>query len=131
MRKFFPIRVSTLRGDARIPFDAYVRVAGKYILLCREGGSFEGDRLDRLRTKKLQKMFISEEQKAAYDAYISQNLRIAFEEAAGKPLEIRAQIIHGAIQAAGEDLIEDPASEAFYKVALESSKRYRKFISTE
>src|SRR5690606_32811493 len=118
MRKYFPIRVSTLRGDARISFDAYVKVAGKYILLCREGDSFEGDRLGRLRAKKLQKMFVSEEQKSAYDTYVNQNLRTAVEKMADKSIEIRAQIIHGALQAAGEDLIEDPASEAHYKVAL-------------
>ena len=41
--EFLPIRVSTLRGDLKIPFSAYVKVAGKHICFCREGDSFEGD----------------------------------------------------------------------------------------
>jgi hypothetical protein len=46
--EFTSVRVSTLRGDLRIPFDVYVKVAGKFILYCRSGSSFEGVRLERL-----------------------------------------------------------------------------------
>ena len=67
-----PIRVSTLRGDQQITFDVYVRVAGKYILYCREGDSFEGERLERLVSKRLTKMYIRKEQLPLYDAYIKE-----------------------------------------------------------
>ena len=56
--QYVPIRVSTLRGNLKIPFDAYVSVASKHILFCRKGDSFGGDRLDRLKKKKLKIMFI-------------------------------------------------------------------------
>ena len=52
------IRVSTLRGDQKINFDAYLKIGEKMVLYVRQGDSFEGDRLKRLKEKKLKKMFI-------------------------------------------------------------------------
>lgn len=131
MADYAPIRVSTLRGDQKIPFDAYVHVAGRYILLCRQGDSFEGDRLDRLRGKKLSKMFILPDHQKAYDLYMHENIERAYSGSQGKPLEIRTQIIHGALQAAAEDLIEDPASSKFYEVAIEGARRFKGFLRSE
>lgn len=48
---YLPIRVSTLRGDLQISFDTYVLINQKYILFCRKGDSFEGERLSRLKKK--------------------------------------------------------------------------------
>jgi putative nucleotidyltransferase with HDIG domain len=131
MADYVPIRVSTLRGDLKIPFNAYVRVAGKYILLCREGDSFEGGRLDRLKSKKLQKMFIPADQLGPYNDYLRQNLEQAYENTKHKPLDLRTQVIQGSLQSAAEDLIEDTESQAFYQVALEASGRFKKFFLSE
>ena len=56
-KDFVPIRVSTLRGDLKINFDAYVKVNEKHILYLRKGDSFEGSRLKRLKDKKVRKMW--------------------------------------------------------------------------
>ncbi len=131
MADYSSIRVSTLRGDQKIPFNAYVKVAGKFILLCREGDSFEGDRLERLRGKKIVKMFIPEDQRPAYDAYMRENIDRAYSNTKKRPLEIRTQIIHGALQAVAEDVIESPDAAAFYQVALDGAKRFVKFFKEE
>ena len=49
--EYVSIRTSTLRGDQRITFDVYVQVAGKQIHYLRQGDSFEGSRLARLKQK--------------------------------------------------------------------------------
>ena len=71
---YTPIRVSTLRGDLKIPFDAYVRVAGKYILYLRKGDSFEGKRLNKLKEKKLRTMFIPFDSLKHYRSYMTENI---------------------------------------------------------
>lgn len=131
MADYAPIRVSTLRGDQKIPFDAYVHVAGKYILMCREGDSFEGDRIERLRGKKLVKMYIAAKKAQVYQDYLHENIKRAYEASNNTSLEIRTQIIHGALQAAAEDLTEDPESKALYNVALDGAKRFNKFFTAE
>ena len=130
-KDFIPIRVSTLRGDLKIDFDAYVKVAGKYILYCRQGDSFEGDRLKRLKSKKLKKMYIRLEEEDLYRGYMSQSIDMAYNNSPERSLKIRAEIIQGAQQAVAEDLMEDPESEAFYEVAKNSSGRFADFIKNE
>lgn len=131
MPKYVPVRVSTLRGDLKIPFNAFVRVAGKHILFCREGDSFEGTRLERLRSKKLLKMFIPEDQIPAYESYVRESLNRAYDSSLGKSIEVRTQVIHGALQAAGEDLMDEPSNETFYKVALDGIKKFKEFFLRE
>lgn len=125
---YFAVRVSTFRGDMKIPFNAYVRVAGKYILFCREGDSFEGNRLERLKSKKLQKMYIEKRNVGSYNDYVHENLNRAYNSSLNKPIEIRAQVIHGALQATTEDLMEDPSSQVFYKVSCEGALKFRDFF---
>ena len=76
---FVPIRVSTLRGDTKISFDTYVNIAEKNILFCRKGDSFEGERLNRLKKKKLKKMFILKEQEEDYRNYLTKNIEEAYD----------------------------------------------------
>lgn len=130
-KDFLPIRVSTLRGDMKIDFNVYVQVAGKYVLFCRGGDSFEGHRLKRLKEKKLKKMYILGDQEDKYRQYMTQNIEQAFDQSSDKPIEMRAQIIQGAQQAAAEDVMDNPLSKAVYDVASEGSKRYVDFILKE
>lgn len=129
--QFVPIRVSTLRGDLKIPFDVYVRIAGKHILYCRKGDSFEDQRLQRLKEKKLKKLFILNNDEIKYRTYMQQNIDSSFDGSFGKPIEIRAQVIQGAQQSAAEDVMDNPESDAFYSVAKEGSRRYVEFLLME
>jgi len=129
--KYVAIRVSTLRGDQKIPFNAYVRVADKYILFCREGDSFEGQRLDRLKTKKLQRMFVPQEQKNLFEQYLRENIERAYDAAKNKPLEIRTQIIQGSLQANADDLMDEPSNSDLYGVTVAGAKRFARFFFSE
>lgn len=128
---FLPIRVSTLRGDQKIPFDVYVRVAAKHILYCRKGDSFEGLRLKRLKEKKIKQLFIQPESEPDYRGYLSQNIQMAYAATSGKPIEDRAQIIQGLQQAATEEVMESPADQAHYNAFKDESKRYVEFLLLE
>ncbi len=128
---FHSIRVATLRGDNKIPFDIYVRVAGKYILYCRSGESFEGTRLERLRAKKLKKMFIKTDDQIPYDQYLEQSVEQAFDSKSRKTLEVRAQVIQGFQQATAEAFMENPQSESLYHHLSSTAQRFVEFVSRE
>ncbi len=128
---FTPIRVSTLRGDMQIPFDVYVRVAGKHILYCRSGSSFEGVRLARLKSKKLKQMFIRPEDEIPYGQYMEQNIDQAYDRKSNKSPTVRAEVIQGFQQAAAEQFIESPDQEMFYNHLHSSMQRFVEFLKSD
>lgn len=129
--EFTPIRVSTLRGDIKIPFDVYVLVAGKYIHYCRSGESFEGKRLDRLKAKKLKKMYIRPDDSVPYKQYLEQSIDAAYDTKSGKSLEVRAEVIQGFQQAESEVYMEDPLSQMQYNHMRSSMQRFVEFLQRE
>lgn len=129
--EFNPVRVSTLRGDMKIGFDLFVKVAGKYIHYCRRGDSFEGSRLDRLKSKKLKLLYIRPEDDPAYQQYLDASIDAAYSNVPERALEIRAEVIQGFQQAAAEEFMEDPQNEQTYKHVRSSVHRFVEFIDKE
>lgn len=130
-KDFVSIRVCTLRGDQRIDFDAFVQVAGKHILYLRKGDSFEGERLKRLKAKKVRKMYIRIEEEDSYRKYMTQNIEMAYDKNSGKSLKDRSQIIQGVQQSSAEDVMDHPDSKAFYDLALKGSLHFSEFLKNE
>jgi len=125
------IRVNTLRGDLQIPFDVYVRVAGKYILYCRNGSTFEGERLDRLKAKKLKAMFVRKEDEIPYRQYLESSIDSAFDGGSGKSDQTRAEVIQGFLQSAAEQYLDDPVNQFAYDHMLSAVDRFTKFLPKE
>jgi len=130
MSKFIPIRVANLRGDLKIAFDIFVLVAGKHIHYCRKGESFEGTRLERLKTKKLKKMYIPEGDEPAYQDYLNASIDEAYANT-DKPIEVRAEVIQGFQQAAAEQYMEDPSDKYSYEYTKTSVMRFTQFLQKE
>lgn len=129
--EYSSIRVNTLRGDLKIPFDVYVKIAGKFIHYCRAGESFEGKRLERLRAKKLKRMFIRPEDQIPYDQYLEQSIDAAYDLKSNKSLEVRTEVIQGFQQAAAEEFMEDPQNEATYQHVRSSVQRFVEFLERQ
>jgi len=125
---YVSIRVSTLRGDRKIPFNLYLHLNDKYILYIREGDSFEGERLKKMKAKKLKKMFIPSSDEGKYRSYLSENIETAFDNNSKKPIEVRAEIAQGTVQASTEDLIENIGSEGRYDRTKEDAEKYIQFL---
>ncbi len=130
-KEFLPIRVSTLRGDLKIPFNAYVQVAGKHIMYCREGDSFEGYRLNRLRDKKIKKLFIALEQESLYRQYVQTSIDLAYDVKSRVPLETRAEVVQGQQIAVTEQIMESPEDQESYQEGKELSLRFSEFLTKE
>ena len=129
--EYLPVRVSTLRGDQKIEFDAYVLINDKHILYLRRGDSFEGARLTRLKEKKLRKMYILNTDEKHYRSYLNRNLDIAYNSKSGKTVEDRSQIVQGIQQGSAEEVMETPHSEASYKSAKDGAAKYVDFLLKE
>lgn len=127
---YVSIRVSTLRGDQKIDFNAYIKINDKMVLYLRRGDSFEGDRLKRLKEKKLRRMFILNEEENNYLAYLQKNIEIAYDNSSNKDIQTRTDIIHGAQQSNTEEVFENPESVHSYNTAKDAAGKYVNFIMT-
>ncbi|KYG64084.1 hypothetical protein AZI86_14880 [Bdellovibrio bacteriovorus] len=124
---YVSIRVSTLRGDQKIDFNAYVKINEKMILYLRRGDSFEGERLKRLKEKKLRKMFIVTDEESLYRDYLQKNIETAYHDS-NKDMQTRAEIIQGAQQSNTEEVFENPESEKSYAECKDAAGKYVDFI---
>lgn len=128
---YVPVRVNTLRGDQKIEFDVFIRINEKMLLYLRRGDSFEGERLRRLKSKKLKKMFIDPKDEGAYRIYLQRNIEAAYDKSSDKDLSTRAEIVHGDQQAHAEQLFDNPEAESVYVSAKEGAGRYAQFLINE
>ena len=119
---------STIRGDLPISFDLYLKVAGKYILYCKEGEKLEGERLERLQTKNFERLFLKTEDMAKYQKYLTQNIDRAFNTSESMPLSQRVEIIQGYLEAALFDVFHHPTHQEFYRVLKKGAQRFQDFL---
>lgn len=125
---YVSIRVSTLRGDQKIDFNAYIKINEKMVLYLRRGDSFEGDRLKRLKDKKLRKMYILNDEETTYRSYLQKNIETAYDNSSSKDIQTRSEIIQGAQQSNAEEVFENPENEDSYNYAKDAAGKYVDFI---
>jgi HD-GYP domain-containing protein (c-di-GMP phosphodiesterase class II) len=125
---YVSIRVSTLRGDQKIDFNAYIKINDKMVLYLRRGDSFEGERLKRLKDKKLKKMFILNEEEGKYLGYMQKNIEMAYDDKSGKDINTRAEIIQGQQQSNTEEVFEDPGNIESYNNTKDAAGKYVQFL---
>ncbi len=131
MADYVPIRVSTLRGDQKVDFDAYVKINEKFILYIKQGDSFEGERLTRLKSKKLKKMFILPDFEEKYRNYLSRNIEMAYDKSSGRSIQNRTEIIQGSQQSNAEAVMENPEDERAYNEAKDAALKFSQFLQQE
>lgn len=122
------IRVSTLRGDQKIGFDVYVKINDKMILYLKQGDSFEGPRLKRLKEKKLRQMFIIKDEEEKYLNYLKINVEAAYDSKTNADVGTRAEIIQGSQQGNVEAVFENPHNADNYNKTKDESGKYVQFI---
>ncbi len=124
-----PIRVSTLRGDQKIDFDAFVKINEKMVLYLRRGDSFEGGRLKRLKEKKLKNLFIINDDEPRYRSYLQTNINSAYDSSSSKDLQNRVEIIQGDQQSHVEEVYERPDDKAVYLETKDATGKYVEFLT--
>lgn len=125
---YISIRVATLRGDQKISFNAYIKINDKMVLYLKKGDSFEGNRLQKLKDKKLRKMFIVTDEEANYIDYLDYNINMAYDNKSNVDIQTRAEIIQGDQQSKTEEVFEDVDNVESYNLAKEAAGKYVDFI---
>lgn len=125
---YISIRVSTLRGDQKIGFNAYVKINDKMILYLKQGDSFEGPRLKKLKEKKLRQMFIQTDEEQKYLSYLKLNIESAYDSKTTTNMNTRAEIIQGSQQSNVEAVFENAHDAASYAKTKEDAGKYVQFI---
>lgn len=125
---YISIRVATLRGDLKITFNAYIKINDKMVLYLKKGDSFEGNRLKKLKDKKLRKMFITTDEEANYIDYLDKNIQMAYDNSSSVNIHTRAEIIQGDQQSKTEEVFEDLDNVQSYNLAKEAAGKYVDFI---
>ncbi len=128
--EFISIRVSTLRGDQKITFDTYMKINDKMLLYLRRGDSFEGTRLQKLKEKKLKKMFIDPTDEGRYREYMQKNIELAYDNTSNKNIQTRAEIVQGQLQSNVDDVFENPELAEAYLNAKDAAAKYVQFLIT-
>lgn len=123
------IRVSTLRGDQKIEFDVFVKIADKMVHYLRRGDSFEGTRLNRFKEKKLKNLYILDTDEANYRKYLQTNIESAYDSKSTKDISTRAEIVQGDQQAKVEEVFEKPEDKVAYEGTKEASSKFVDFLS--
>lgn len=125
---YVPVRVSTLRGDQKISFDVFIALAGKYVLYVRRGDKLDSLRLDKLKSKRLNKLYIAMSDEPLYREYLELNYALAFSKDSTAKIRTRAEIAHGAQQDQVEEVFEKPHSEAAYLTARDMCRQFSEFL---
>lgn len=125
---YVSIRVTTLRGDQKIGFDAYLKLNDKMVLYLKRGDSFEGERLSRLKAKKLKRMFILSSDEGNYRDYMHRNIEIAYDNKSNKDIATRSEIIQGNQQNNAEEVFENPDSIEKYNDTKDAAGKYVDFL---
>ena len=73
-------------------------------------------------------MYVPEDQYYQFENYLKGNYEKAFGGEATQQIEIRTQILHGTVQAAAEDLMEDLASEEAYEKLVHEANRFVRYF---
>lgn len=127
-KDYVSIRVSTLRGDLKIDFNTYLKINDKMVLYLRRGDSFEGERLKRIKEKKLRKMYILTDEEGKYRDYMQKNIEMAYDDKSGKDIQSRAEIIQGQQQSNTEEVFEDPNNVESYNNTKDAAGKYVQFL---
>ncbi len=101
---------------------------GKHVHYIRKGDSFEGARLQKLREKKLKKMFITPEDEKNYRTYVQDSLEAAYDPKSNKSLQTRVEVIHGSNQTAAEEVFEKPEDKENYELAKKGADQFVEFL---
>jgi len=89
-KDFYSVRINTIRGNEKIPFDLFIQVGVKFIHYTRASDEVEENRLKTLKKHGLKKLYIPPEHEGIYLSYLEEgihaltNKTVNIEERAGR-----------------------------------------------
>ncbi len=110
---YIPIRIGTLRPDDVIDFDVFVFISDHYVHYIRKSDPFEGERIHRLKSKGLKKLFIPEDSEPSYLSYLDRGLDRLKDK--NVKTEDKAALLRDSMVTDAENSIRNVQTEEGYK----------------
>jgi HD-GYP domain-containing protein (c-di-GMP phosphodiesterase class II) len=125
------IRIGSLAGDEPTTFDTFLKVGDRYVLYCRNGQIFDGDRLFRLKEKNIATLHIRATEQIQYNLYLQRNIEKAYSQDQNIPIDIRTSIVISYNCDLIEQMFEALDDQDLYRQIKDSSTKYVDFICNQ
>lgn len=128
--KYVSVRLSTIRSEEPLKFDLFVYVDARYLHYIRSSDVLERDRLTSLKKRGVKKLFIPEDQEAAYLEFLNRGLT---ELNSRKDLSSseKGEVAAGAMMDAAEDAAKNLETEKGFKQTEDRLEKIMEFIQSE
>ena len=127
--KYLPIRVNTLRPGAPVHFDVFIKLGDRTVHYIRENDPIEGDRIEKLKEKKVRKLLIPEESEDKYLEYLDAGLKSLTEPKA--PIENRGAVANDTLVTAAENAEHNLETEKGFKTTEDQMNKILQFIQSD
>lgn len=125
---FFPVPVDTLIGETRTEFDLYVQLNSKHVLYLRKGGEFDVSRIEKLREKNVQNIWVSTNEARIYKNFCERRLAAPYDMSVEMAPVDRSNVIVRSLTTATEALLKNPGNGDVYNLARDSARRVTDFL---
>lgn len=125
--EFTPLRISTVKPLRELTFDLYIHFKEQYLCYAKRGEQLSEDKFQKLKTQKIAKFFITEEDEINYQKFLDALL----EETLSNPkvdVEEKVHMAEGAASAAVERMGKNP-TESAYRATEKAAKSMRQVIT--
>jgi HD-GYP domain-containing protein (c-di-GMP phosphodiesterase class II) len=130
MKGYLPIRTSTLKKDLQLGFDLYIKLPSKVLHYFRADDDIEQDRLDSLKSRKIRKLYINDEDEDKYQTFIDRCLEEMMGDESAS-IEEKSAVVVGASEATAERIMEDPHSKKTYDSAHRTANNLIKVLGND
>lgn len=125
---FIPVRTTTLNCDFDLTFDVYLKLPHKYVLYVKKGNGVDHTSMERIRSKKVRKLYIEDKDEELYQKFLDYCLENSLsDQTAG--LEQKARSAHNVAVVTGDKLYEEPGAQSAYQGAIKLSNNLFKLLS--
>lgn len=120
---FIPIRLSTIRPGQRLTMNVYIPVGNPATKFGLAGDDVDEFQIDKLKARKINKIFIREEDELKYRNYLEDVISEA-ENNQAIAMEERASTMASSAESAAQEVIDNVDNKDIY---LESFKKFERF----
>ena len=126
---FLPIRIGTLRPGEAVHFDIFILIADKHVHYIRTADEFDPDRIERLRSKGVKKLYIPETSETAYLAYLDAGLNQLQNQTLS--VQERSALVGSTMVTEAENAIHNIETEQGYKRTEGRIQKVVDFLTSE
>lgn len=127
---YLPVRLSTLRQSITLGFDLYLQLPHKIIKYIDNNDFIEKDQINSLKSKKVRKLLIFENDELKYQQYMDNCLSDLVSDNT-MDTDTKADIVTNVCETNVETMMKDPHSHKTYGIAKSTSTKLIQILSTD